>query len=163
MTILSQIEQQRRETDANPFWWLDCEVEFIRREAEAGNTALNIAHALGRSRSAVLGKMHRENITINRPNKHDATVNRSFKPHGVMPSKASRKPLKVPAKPVQPSCQTANVYDAAALNITLDNLGKNQCRWAVNDGGPFLFCGHEVEPGKPYCEHHGQRARKRDA
>ena len=38
-TLLSQIEQQRRE--GVPHNWTDVEIKFIRQEAKAGNTASN--------------------------------------------------------------------------------------------------------------------------
>ncbi len=39
----------------------------------------------------------------------------------------------------------------AALNVTLfENTG---CMWPVNDGGPYLFCGHVKFKGS-YCQHH---------
>jgi len=28
------------------------------------------------------------------------------------------------------------------------------CKWPVNDGHPFLFCGHETSLGKVYCGYH---------
>lgn len=39
----------------------------------------------------------------------------------------------------------------AALNVTLfENAG---CMWPVNDGGPYLFCGHVKFKGS-YCQYH---------
>lgn len=44
---------------------------------------------------------------------------------------------------------------AAALNVTLfENTG---CMWPVNDGGPYLFCGHVKFKGS-YCQHHHVRS-----
>jgi len=33
-----------------------------------------------------------------------------------------------------------------------------ECEWPLNDGGPFLFCGCAVYPGRPYCADHAARA-----
>jgi len=52
-------------------------------------------------------------------------------------------------------------YDENSLHVTLNDLEKNQCRWAVNNPpsrGEFLFCGHETKPGDSYCAHHNSRA-----
>lgn len=46
---------------------------------------------------------------------------------------------------------------ADALNATLfENTG---CMWPVNDGGPYLFCGHAKFGKYSYCEHHHDRSR----
>ncbi|MBW3096831.1 Rha family transcriptional regulator [Pseudohoeflea coraliihabitans] len=41
------------------------------------------------------------------------------------------------------------------LNLTLMDLTARTCRWPVNDGSPFLFCGAEADdPLSPYCPFH---------
>lgn len=50
--------------------------------------------------------------------------------------------------------QAGRVEAPEPLNLTLMELPANGCKWPVNDGGPFLFCGHEREPGRPYCTFH---------
>lgn len=42
--------------------------------------------------------------------------------------------------------------------VTLDELPSNGCKWPVNDGKPFLFCGCERGSG-PYCAEHALQAR----
>jgi hypothetical protein len=32
------------------------------------------------------------------------------------------------------------------------------CKWPVNDGHPFLFCGHETTLGTVYCGFHQRMA-----
>lgn len=39
------------------------------------------------------------------------------------------------------------------LNLDLIELQHGQCRYPFGDG-PFRFCGHPVEPGRPYCTPH---------
>lgn len=39
------------------------------------------------------------------------------------------------------------------LNVKLIDLQHDQCRYAYGDG-PFLFCGHPIEPGCAYCPPH---------
>lgn len=60
-----------------------------------------------------------------------------------------RKPATVPAEPTG---------ENGPLNLTLMQLRPGQCKWPVNDGGPFLFCGHGTEEGRPYCTEHANRA-----
>lgn len=55
--------------------------------------------------------------------------------------------------------------DAARLNTgkELTDLSANECRWVLNNGGPFLFCA-EATDGQTYCSHHTRRAyRAREA
>jgi GcrA cell cycle regulator len=39
----------------------------------------------------------------------------------------------------------------------LHDLGLHECKWALNHGGPFLFCA-DATHGKRYCWHHSKRA-----
>lgn len=54
-------------------------------------------------------------------------------------------------------------YDAMRLPMAKDllALGNCDCRWPLNDGGPFLFCAEEVVSGSVYCRHHKGRAKGR--
>lgn len=38
--------------------------------------------------------------------------------------------------------------------IDLMMLTECRCKWPINDGGPFLFCGEAKQPGRPYCAFH---------
>ena len=40
--------------------------------------------------------------------------------------------------------------------ISLMDLTERTCKWPIGDPatGSFWFCGHEAEPGKPYCKTH---------
>ncbi|ANL84650.1 GcrA family cell cycle regulator [Rhizobium phaseoli] len=40
----------------------------------------------------------------------------------------------------------------------LTELQAGECRWVLNNGGPFLFCA-EATGGATYCAHHAGRAR----
>jgi GcrA cell cycle regulator len=42
--------------------------------------------------------------------------------------------------------------------ITLMELNGDTCRWPLNDGGPFLFCGDLKADGSPYCVKHTHAA-----
>lgn len=41
-----------------------------------------------------------------------------------------------------------------SLDIPLEKLEKDQCKFPYGDHGSFVFCGHPSLPGKPYCEYH---------
>lgn len=40
---------------------------------------------------------------------------------------------------------------------TLVEIGSCECRWALTDEGPHLFCAETTIPGKSWCSHHAQR------
>lgn len=40
---------------------------------------------------------------------------------------------------------------------TLMDLGTHECKWALTNGGPWLFCA-EATGGPVYCQHHAERA-----
>lgn len=42
--------------------------------------------------------------------------------------------------------------------VTLLELKPSSCRWPVNDGNPFLFCGAPAVSGGPYCACHAEMA-----
>lgn len=43
-----------------------------------------------------------------------------------------------------------------AKRVTLLELTDRMCKWPINDGGPYLFCGCGKEPGKSYCSFHAR-------
>lgn len=49
--------------------------------------------------------------------------------------------------------------DAERLNTgkELMDLGRHECRWALTNGGPFIFCASATDGGV-YCSHHAKRA-----
>lgn len=65
-----------------------------------------------------------------------------------------------PVTPVEPETD-GKEYDAARLPMAKDlmGLGSCDCRWPLNDGGPFLFCAEEVITGSVYCRHHKARSK----
>ena len=62
--------------------------------------------------------------------------------------------------PVPPHVQRRNDIVAwekeNAKGVTLLELTDRMCKWPINDGGPYLFCGCAKEPGKSYCSFHAR-------
>lgn len=48
--------------------------------------------------------------------------------------------------------------EANSLNVGLLDLREGMCKWPVNDGGPFLFCGCDIHHSAkmPYCTFHAR-------
>ena len=96
-----------------------------------------IAAALGVTRNAVIGKanrMHLEAKKIGRPRAARFA--------------ATPRPAPKPADPPPPP------EAPLSLGLTIYELAAAQCRYAEGDGPPYLFCGHAVQEGSPYCPYH---------
>ncbi len=76
------------------------------------------------------------------------------------------RPIITAGKPLPPQ-RSANEVSAEALanvkkieekarKLTLMQLTERTCKWPIGDPATdeFWFCGHPVDPGKPYCETH---------
>lgn len=56
----------------------------------------------------------------------------------------------MPSKPLPPP----KVDAPEPLNMGLMAISDKNCRWPVNDGPDWLFCGHGVWQKKKYCPYH---------
>lgn len=126
---------------------------------ERGLSAADIASALTtqRSRNMVIGRLYRLGLNGRKGHSIGERAARE-KPPGPSVRRNAR-PIVV--KPKQPSgVEVMSEPGLQPLRLPLENLGAfqikgpNQCRYAVNDDTPFLFCALTTEPGKPWCKHH---------
>lgn len=135
----------------NLTWHPDDIAELTRLWLETPSSATQIAahHLGGRfTRNAILGKIHR--LGLKRENPIRANTARTVAP---------TVRFKSPRRAAVAGTAGAAMLDAPPpLPITLMELGPHSCRWAVNDGGPYLFCGVPSAAGFSYCEKHCQRA-----
>ncbi|MBL4806642.1 MAG: GcrA cell cycle regulator [Rhodobacteraceae bacterium] len=89
----------------------------------------------------------------------------SVVPHNNLPIPRPR-PIITAGKPLPPQ-RSANEVSAEALanvkkleetarKLNLMQLTERTCKWPIGDPATeeFWFCGHPVDPGKPYCETH---------
>lgn len=133
--------------------WTPNDLAQLRKLWGGPLSASKIGGLLGKSRNAVIGKAHRINlppVTSRGPAKWRPMAKRT-KPR----KKTGQIRVFTPKpKPVR----REPVPEPNSLNLTLMQLEPGQCKWPVNDGGPFLFCGHVRQPGTPYCEHHFARS-----
>ncbi len=56
----------------------------------------------------------------------------------------------------QEALEKVRKVEKTARRLTLMELTERTCKWPVGDPATddFWFCGHPVQPGKPYCEAH---------
>ena len=156
--------------------WTEQRIEMLRRLWGQGQTASQIAAALGGvTRNAVIGKAHRLGLT-GRPSpiKRDAGGNSIPKrrpvPRRVMTSQPK------PMMPLQRSMPTqsqdggVSVSQPPAPREQPRNYpparahgGTKSCSWPVGDPKQpgFHFCGEPSEPGRPYCANHCHQAYQR--
>lgn len=151
--------------------WTDERVELLKKLWIDGLSASQIAAQLGGvTRNAVIGKVHRLNLsgrakpasTAPRPRKAGRVVgaprpsarafvagNTALKIHA--PPAPRRVPNPVPIE---------DLVVPISLNVSLMELNDSMCKWPIGDptAENFCFCGHRNFNGLPYCEYHSRIA-----
>lgn len=148
--------------------WTDAKVDELRQLVASAQkfTAGDIAHALRCSRNSVVGKARRLGLELPnhyvpgppKPKKPRLRKPKAIRIHGA--SAYGRPLVEAVFEPVDnpvPSIEDSAIPREQLK--TLFDLGAAECRWAVNDGGPFLFCAAPVAfDGCPYCASHYRRS-----
>ena len=160
--------------------WTDDRVELLKKLWSEGLSASQIAARLaqGVTRNAVIGKVHRLNLSgraqqprnaaPRAPRKQrepshpgrgtgtpslPATGNTALKP--MIRAEAQPRPAALPApEPIR------LVDIPKGGRITILHLSDKTCKWPIGDPGhdDFCFCGHGPRVGSPYCEYHARLA-----
>jgi GcrA cell cycle regulator len=149
--------------------WTDERVELLKKLWTEGLSASQIAAQLGGvTRNAVIGKVHRLNLSgrakpassTPRPRKM-----RSSSPHRPSRSYVSgNTALKVHAHPAPRRAPAPvpieDLVVPISLRVSLLALNDQMCKWPIGDPGAedFHFCGHRNFNGLPYCEYHSRLA-----
>lgn len=145
-------------SNASDGYWTLERLQFAKTKWQEGWSASIIAAHLNGAggklitRGAVLGKLFRDGKL-----KRDAGQHHS-PPGGRKPrdrkAPITRRASFRPAPPIQPQ----EFQMPIGPTKTLLELESDECRWAVNDGGPFVFCSAKVAAeGVPYCSAHMRR------
>lgn len=132
--------------------WSDEEVEQIKAWWAAGVSAGEIAKRLdGKTRSAVLGKLHRIGVPQRVQNLSRVPKSKPKKRKLVV-KKTRQNP-----RP-KPKTQRAFLWDQEPVSsnpVTLLDRRPDQCAWPISkEGEPFMMCGGPKAPGSSYCRHH---------
>lgn len=161
--------------------WTEQRIEMLRRLWSQGQTASQIAAALGGvTRNAVIGKAHRLGLT-GRPSpiKRDAggavVAKRRSNPRRAMASQP--KPMMPLQRGLSPQPQSGGGMQSQAQGPASPapreparnyqparaHAGVKSCSWPVGDPKQpgFHFCGEPSQPGRPYCAHHCHQAYQR--
>lgn len=155
--------------------WTDDRVELLKKLWADGLSASQIAAQLGGvTRNAVIGKVHRLNLsgrakpasTQARPRKARQTnaapaAHRHVAPRPIVQGNNAMKmqPSVAPRRtPVQVPFEDLVV--PISLKVSLLALNDQMCKWPLGDPGTegFHFCGHRSFNSLPYCEYHSRLA-----
>ena len=152
--------------------WTDERVELLKKLWMDGLSASQIAAQLGGvTRNAVIGKVHRLNLsgrakpasTTPRPRK----ASRTAAPHrpaargGYVSGNTALKVHAHPAPRRIPSpVPIEDLVVPISLNVSLMELKESMCKWPIGDptSENFCFCGHRSFNSLPYCEYHSRVA-----
>lgn len=146
--------------------WSDAELKTIQTLWGEGYSASQIAVQLpGRSRSAVLGKVHRMKLggRAGHASSHaprpprPPRAPRANKPRVAKPARAVKpKPIAPVELPVAPLPRSA-AWDALEGSSPVALEFVTGCRWPIGDD-PMLFCNCEKVEGASYCDRHNDLA-----
>jgi GcrA cell cycle regulator len=150
--------------------WTDERVELLKRLWTDGLSASQIANQLGGvSRNAVIGKVHRLNLSGRA--KPASSTPRPRKPRPAAPHRppgrtfvSGNTALKVHAQPAPRRAPAPvpieDIVVPISLNVSLLSLSDQMCKWPVGDPthSDFHFCGHRNFNSLPYCEYHARLA-----
>ncbi len=161
--------------------WTEDRVELLKKLWTEGLSASQIAGRLaaGVTRNAVIGKVHRLNLS-GRAQPPRAAVTRAPRkqrepslPGGQgngrpsMPQAGATALKPMPRADIQPRPQTLAepqpvrlVDSAKGGRVTILHLSEKTCKWPIGDPGndEFCFCGNGPRDGSPYCEYHARQA-----
>ena len=177
---MSELVQAAAGTDKMP--WTDERVELLKKLWTDGLSASQIAARLGMgvTRNAVIGKVHRLNLSGRQPVQRNAAP-RAARKGPREPSAPGVRPTGTPSMPTAGSA-ALKAYAAPQMNprpqplpepkplrlvdlpkdgrITILHLSDKTCKWPIGDPTheDFCFCGHGPRDGSPYCEYHARIA-----
>lgn len=110
-----------------------------------GQSATIIGAALGVSRNAVIGVVHRAGGGRDRVKKLKAPE---------PTARVRTTPFRLKSRLVDQPRQAVRASRRPSLDLTLMELKPHHCRFPYGETTPYLFCGASRAPGSSYCEQH---------
>ncbi len=139
--------------------WTPERIEQLRAHVGSGMTCSQIAAAIGVSRNAVIGKLHRLGLSSGRPAGASA---RSDCPPRARHSRGptQRRLLRLAYAQAPLDEIMSGVVVISTHPCSLIDIDAHQCRWPIGDPAStnFLFCGNDAVAGFTYCLGHARMA-----
>jgi hypothetical protein len=146
--------------------WTDKEHKRLIELVNTGATARVIAATMGRSKSAIIGRCHRNGITLETPVHNTKRPDAVYKPRKARVEKVStiglhRISTSTP-KPPAPLREPRGAPDPTIASTTLSASTLRQCKAVMGDvTHDSALCGAPVH-AKSFCRYHHARYYKRD-
>jgi GcrA cell cycle regulator len=139
--------------------WTPERIEQLKSCVERAMTCSQIAAAIGVSRNAVIGKIHRLGLSSGRPAGAPARANcppRARHPRGP----TQRRLLRLAYAQAALDEILSDVVVISLRPCSLLAIDAHQCRWPIGDPAAtnFLFCGNDAIGGLAYCVGHARMA-----
>ncbi len=130
--------------------WTDEKIENLKQLWDKGLTTMEIGKALGISKNAVVGKVHRLQLPPRPSPIRKAGEEKKIRPRKPIPTKTKASVKK----------ETLNNTVPDAKKVSLMEVTATSCRWPIGDpkDGDFHFCDKEAVEGRPYCLLHCAQA-----
>ena len=147
-----------------PTDWTEARIKILRALWADGWTGAQIGKKFGKSRSAILGKIHR--LGLMRKTRPPPPP-QPPKPATVAPVRRNTQAITLAPRIVprpRPAVSTAPPLVGMRMRPLLE-LEPGWCRWPDDNGDPrtqglaMLFCGADRQGTGPYCPHHDHRSR----
>jgi GcrA cell cycle regulator len=144
--------------------WTAERIEALRACVERGMTCSQIAAAIGVSRNAVIGKIHRLGLSSGRP--AGAATRATCPPrarHSRGPTQRRLLRLAYAHAPLEEIMSDIAVVSTHPCSLI--DIDTHQCRWPIGDpaASNFLFCGNDAIAGFAYCVGHARMAYRTSA
>jgi GcrA cell cycle regulator len=139
--------------------WTHERIEQLRACVDNGMTCSQIAAAIGVSRNAVIGKIHRLGLSSGRPAGAGARANCPPRArHSRGPTQRRLLRLAYARAPLDEILSAIVVISTHPCSLI--DIDAHQCRWPIGDPAStnFLFCGNDAIAGFTYCVGHARMA-----
>ena len=129
--------------------------------SKSGNSSTKVSKTVKRGRPPKVNKeIKKKGRPIKLKQSQDFSEKNGTKDQSVTPKTSSKSSddgtLEIVSDISEETLQMLLNVEMKSKKISLMDLTERTCKWPIGDPATdsFWFCGHESEPGKPYCKTH---------